>query len=161
MILQRRFKISKSHPRGFYLLKLEKTGKLKRELFIRFKMLRMEGVKDSDILSWWNLSDKEQHEIIQEDIRLIKAFTKTFIKKVNHCIEEINSFMGQVFPQFIQYTSKIDMSETSPLPYELRKRVRDYFELRSIEELDAIKANLKNYPNMNAYIRYLIKNNKM
>lgn len=124
-------------------------------------MLRAEGVTDSDILSWWNLSNKEQHEIIQKDIMLIKSFTKTFIKKVNHRLEEIYSFMEKVFPQFIQYSSKIDISETSPLPYELKKRVREYFELRSIEELNTIKANSENFPNMNAYIRYLIKNKKI
>ena len=154
-------KLSKPLPRGFKLLQLEKAGNLKMELFIVFKMLRAEGVTDSDILSWWNLSNKEQHEIIQKDIRLIKSFTKTFIKKVNHRLDEIYSFMEKVFPQFIQYSSKIDISETSPLPYELKKRVREYFELRSIEELNIIKANSENFPNMNAYIRYLIKNKKI
>lgn len=154
-------KLSKPLPRGFKLLQLEKAGKLKMELFVVFKMLRAEGVTDSDILSWWNLSNKEQHEIIQKDIRLIKSFTKTFIKKVNHRLDEIYSFMEKVFPQFIQYSSKIDISETSPLPYELKKRVREYFELRSIEELNTIKANSENFPNMNAYIRYLIKNKRI
>ena len=154
-------KLSKPPPRGFKLLQLEKAGKLKMELFIVFKMLRAEGVTDSDILSWWNLSNKEQHEIIQKDIMLIKSFTKTFIKKVNHRLDEIYSFMGKVFPQFIRYSSKMDISETSPLPYELKKRVREYFELRSIEELNIIKANSENFPNMNAYIRYLIKNKRI
>jgi hypothetical protein len=154
-------KLSKSPPRGFKLLQLEKAGKLKMELFIVFKMLRAEGVTDSDILSWWNLSNKEQHEIIQKDIMLIKSFTKTFIKKVNHRLDEIYSFMGKVFPQFIRYSSKMDISETSPLPYELKKRVREYFELRSIEELNIIKANSENFPNMNAYIRFMIKNKRI
>jgi hypothetical protein len=147
--------------RGFKMLQLEKSGKLKRELFIVFKMLRADGVTDSDILSWWNLSKKEQLEIIQQDIRLIKSFTKTFIKKVNHRLDEIYSFMEKVFPQFIRYTSKMDISATSPLPYELKKRVREYFELRSIEELNIIKADSENFPNMNAYIRYLIKNKRI
>lgn len=154
-------KLSKPPPRGFKLLQLEKAGKLKMELFIVFKMLRAEGVTDSDILSWWNLSNKEQHEIIQKDIMLIKSFTKTFIKKVNHRLDEIYSFMGKVFPQFIRYSSKMDISETSPLPYELKKRVREYFELRSIEELNIIKANSENFPNMNAYIRFMIKNKRI
>lgn len=154
-------KLSKTPPRGLKLLQLEKAGKLKMELFIIFKMLRAEGVTDSDILSWWNLSNKEQHEIIQKDIGLIKSFTKTFIKKVNNHLDEIYSFMEKVFPQFVQYSSKMDISETSPLPYELKKRVREYFELRSIEELNIIKANSENFPNMNAYIRYLIKNKKI
>ena len=147
--------------RGFKMLQLEKSGKLNRELFIVFKMLRADGVTDSDILSWWNLSNKEQREIIQQDIRLIKSFTKTFIKKVNHKLDEIYGFMGKVFPQFIRYSSKMDISETSPLPYELKKRVREYFELRSIEELNIIKINSENFPNMNAYIRYLIKNKRI
>ena len=147
--------------RGHILLQREKSGKLKMELFIVFKMLRAEGVTDSDILSWWNLSKKEQLEIIQQDIRLIKSFTKTFIKKVNHRLDEIYSFMEKVFPQFIRYTSKMDISATSPLPYELKKRVREYFELRSIEELNIIKADSENFPNMNAYIRHLIKNKRI
>lgn len=154
-------RLSKTPPRGLKLLQLEKAGKLKMELFIVFKMLRAEGVTDSDILSWWNLSNKEQHEIIQKDIRLIKSFTKTFIKKVNHRLDEIYSFMEKVFPQFVLYSSKMNISETSPLPYELKKRVREYFELRSIEELNTIKANSENFPNMNAYIRYLIKNKRI
>ena len=148
-------------PRGIKLLKLEKTGKLNNELFIVFKMLRSEGVTDIDILSWWNLSNSEQAEIIQKDINLVNSFKKTIIEKANCRLDDVFVFMEQVFPQYVQYSAKTVVSDTSPLPYELKKRVQMYFEMRSIEELNKIRDSLKKYPNMNAYVRYLIRNNEL
>ena len=148
-------------PRGVKLLKLEKAGKLKNELFIVFKMLRTEGVTDLDILSWWNLSNSEQTEIIQKDINLVNSFSKTIIDRANCHIDDVFIFMEQVFPQYVQYSAKTVVSETSPLPYELKKRVQMHFEMRSIEELNKIRDSLKKFPNMNAYVRYLIRNNEL
>lgn len=124
-------------------------------------MLRTEGVTDLDILSWWNLSNSEQTEIIQKDINLVNSFSKTIIDRANCHIDDVFIFMEQVFPQYVQYSAKTVVSETSPLPYELKKRVQMHFEMRSIEELNKIRDSLKKFPNMNAYVRYLIRNNEL
>ncbi|HNR53049.1 MAG TPA: DUF4190 domain-containing protein [Candidatus Dojkabacteria bacterium] len=121
--------------------------------------VRAEGATDSDIESWWNLTEVERALIIKDDIVsrmavFIDAKTKGLSDK--KAMDEVK----KAFPIFDIdfYKKNKEDGQNRPLPYELKDKINLHMlELANEIGLEKLKKEVRKYPTFNSYIRNFIE----
>ncbi len=127
------------------------------------RALKEEGATDSDIETWWNLTEEERSIIIQDDIQSrLAVFIDASVKGLSakKAMEEVK----RAFPIYdINFYKEPNEDEQSrPFPYELKDRInRHTFKLAEEIGLEKLKKEIRKYPTFNSYMRDLIEKEKL
>lgn len=151
----------KNKLRGRAILEMEKNGNLDEKTNRILQILRSDGVTDIDIENWWNMPDSEHKNIKKDDEVATIGNIRSLIDMGYSQDDELVNKMRQTFPYFEDFTPETKVTESGPLPYELKIRMMNYFNNLSKEELLKLKEESSRFPTMNAYIRFLIKQKRL
>ncbi|MHC1716608.1 MAG: DUF4190 domain-containing protein [Candidatus Dojkabacteria bacterium] len=121
--------------------------------------VKAEGATDSDIESWWNLTETERASIIEDDMTsrmavFLDAKTKGLSDK--RAMDEVK----KAFPIFDIdfYKETWEGEKNRPLPYELKDKINLHMlELADEIGLERLKKEVRKYPTFNSYIRDFIE----
>jgi hypothetical protein len=127
------------------------------------KSVKSEGATDSDIKSWWNLTEAERASIIKDDMQsriavFIDAKTKGLSDK--NAMKEVK----KTFPIFdIDFYKETEEKEQNqPLPYELKDKINLHMiKLTNRIGLEKLKKEVRKYPTFNAFIKDSMKSDKL
>ena len=124
--------------------------------FMNINIKREDGVRDKDIIWFWNMHPLERCmlEIDDENSRMT-TFMANIEKGISH--EESANQVRKFHPMFgdpkdITHTHGDDR----PLPPELKDRINKWIE-KQASNTEAVKQKLQQYSTMNAFIRAEIK----
>lgn len=143
---------------GSLLLSLEgEDGKIRSMLASR----RQAGVKNEDILWWWNMHDLERRMMLKVDEQ---RRTTQYLRhrQAGLSKDEAGARVRMYYPT---YGDPEDMFETSlednHLPPELKRRIDRYIQKRLEIDGDRLKADMEASTTFNALVRREIKNGKL
>ena len=149
---------------GDLLLEAEPTDKKTKEMLAK---KRIEGVRDEDIIWWWNMHDYERWMIIKVDENSRMALFIDEIAKSDADSEEEASLeatkkIRKFFPMF---GDPDDTTHTKgndrPLPYELKDRINIYIEKYKKKDPNMLKKVIENSSTFNSLIRNEIKSGNL
>lgn len=139
---------------------VKKLGEMHRQ---ELPKKRAEGVRDEDILWWWNINEVEREAMDLFDntsrmatfIHVIR--TESFESK-EELYKEASKRVRKTFPMFgdpadTEHTEGDDR----PLPYELKDRVNIYTGKRMMSDPESYKKEIESSTTINAHIRKAIQ----
>ena len=141
-------------PSDFGSLVLQKEKE--NPAFMKMNIKRQEGVRDEDILWFWNMYPLERCvlEVDDENTRLA-TFTNHIEKGMSSedAVKELRKFHPMLGnPEDTEYTKGDDR----PLPPELKDRINKWLE-KHMDNPEAFKNKLQQFKTMNAFIRSEIR----
>jgi hypothetical protein len=135
---------------GEYLLDHQST---RSDVHKMLTKRRKEGVRDQDILWWWNLNELERQLIRQIDDTFRVAMLSQYIEQ-GKSQEEAAEYVRKLYPI---YGDPEDTTQTKddnrPLPFELKDRVNKYIEYRISNDYDKFQNDIDKSSTLNALIR--------
>lgn len=146
-------KYDENHNLGEVMLKIENKDATIKKMFL---MLRKEGVRDEDILEWWNRSDVERRFFIACD-NINKTYLCETRIKIGDSPEEAVSYARKYLPMYGKpEDTGFASGNDKLLPYELIGRINMYIQMRAISP-DAYKKEFLRFSTFNAFIRQKIR----
>ena len=127
-------------------------------------LLKVEGVTDSDIRWWWNMSEVERRMAREVDAISRRG---AFMQFLEDGLEPPDAAfkVKTHFPTFgtFQYSDPQLKGENRPLPYELKKRIGEWIvkKMKSEPTGRSFKMNCEKAGSEDAYIRQEIKNGNL
>jgi hypothetical protein len=122
---------------------------------------RKEGVKDPDILWWWNMHDLERRMMLKVDEQ---RRTTEYLRYRQAGLSK-DEAGAKVRTHYPSYGEPDDMTqanpEDAPLPAELKRRIDRYIARRSLADPDEFKRELEECSTFNAQVRKEIKNGNL
>lgn len=137
---------------GNFILENEKED----PSFMNMDVKRQDGVRDEDVIWFWNMHPLERCMLLVfDDFFRIATFLK--FKDTGMSEEEAANEMKKFFPIFgdpknTSHAQGVDR----PLPYELKDRINKWTE-KNTKNLNMLEERRKKYTSMNAFIRAEIK----
>jgi hypothetical protein len=149
---------------GDILVGKQETGKdaakdyLRGALQKQLDKARQEGARDEDIQWWYNLSSVEREMIIMmEDIERYALYRKCRVDEGLSSDESVK----KVRKYNPMYGDPSDTTHTKgkdrPLPAELKNRIDNYIEKKSVTDREVYKKAIEESSTLNALIRTEIK----
>jgi hypothetical protein len=147
-------------PEGYgslLLSKEEEDGKIRSMLASR----RHEGVKNEDIVWWWNMHDLERRMMLKVDEQR-RTTQYLRYRQAGLSKDEAGERIRTYYPT---YGDPDDLPMTSPednhLPPELKRRIDRYIQKRLEIDGDGLRAEMEASTTFNALVRKEIKNGKL
>ena len=147
-------------PEGYGNILLSKEGedeKIRSMLASR----RQEGVKNEDILWWWNMHDLERRMMLKVDEQ---RRTTQYLRYRQAGLSK-GEAGGRVRAYYPTYGDPDDLPEDRPedshLPPELKRRIDHYIRKRLEIDGDGLKKEMEASTTFNALVRKEIKNGRL
>jgi len=134
-----------------------KIGKIVDSIRQSLPQKRRDGVKDKDILWWWNRSDIQRRFILADDNILLTYLAKSFLQSGligGKAIAKVRKYMP-LYGEPIK--TSFPQSDERPLPYELKDRVNKYMVERSLKDKLKYQEDMENAKSFNTLIRNEIR----
>jgi len=134
-----------------------KIGKIVDSIRQSLPQKRRDGVKDKDILWWWNRSDIQRRFILADDNILLTYLAKSFLQSGligGKAIAKVRKYMP-LYGEPIK--TSFPQSVERPLPYELKDRVNKYMVERSLKDKLKYQEDMENAKSFNTLIRNEIR----
>lgn len=138
---------------GDYLLEHESSDP---QIGKKLRAKRSDGVRDSDIRWWWNMSVVERGLLMKMDE---VAHTALFLQKKEEekTAEEAAKILWKFHPQFGDPEQGEEVSqEDRPIPFELKKRVAAFTEERMARDAAQFAKEIESCSSFNALVRSAI-----
>lgn len=119
---------------------------------------RNEGVKDQDVIWWWNIHDLERRIMLKHDDWCKVTVFKKFREEDGLSKDEAGKRVGKTYPIFGNPDDTTHTTgEDRPLPFELKDRINIYVEKRAKIDPEKFKEDVEESSSLNALIRKEIK----
>jgi len=138
-------------------------NKIAKNIRQKLPQKKAEGVREEDIIWWWNLNDIERRVMLKHDDIAKTSLFISKLKEINEPSKEkaANIAASQVRKFHPTYGDPDDTTHTNgddrPLPYELKDRVNIYIEKRYQSDPHKYKKELEQSNTFNALIRKEIR----
>lgn len=139
---------------GDFLLEVESSDETIQSSLAK---KRKEGVRDEDIRWWFNMNDLERSILLKlDDVNRRALFTK--LREEDGLSEgEAANGVRKGYPIFGDPDTTVTKGEDSPLPYELKDRIRSYVEKRMQGYPGTFKKEIEDSSSFNALVRREVK----
>jgi len=123
-----------------------------------WRAMQASGVREQDVLEWWDIPDVERRLMLSDDASFRTAM---WIAKMEEGLtgDEAARFVWQTRPVFGDPTAPptfADDRTSTMLPVELKLRFMRWSESKTDEEWEDVKREREAFSTMNAYLRDLI-----
>lgn len=114
---------------------------------------RKEGVRNEDIRWWWNMHDLERCIMVEID-NLPRMAVYTHSLEHGMSFEEATAKVRKCHPMYGEFSdTSTTTGEDRPLPYELKDRVNNYIEKKTLSDPEGLKKEVGQSSSFNALVR--------
>jgi len=114
---------------------------------------RKEGVRNEDIRWWWNMHDLERCIMVKID-NLPRMAMYTHNLEHGMSFEEAAAKVRKCHPMYGEPNDTSNtIGEDRPLPYELKDRVNNYIEKKTLSDPEGLKKKVEKSSSLNALVR--------
>ena len=125
------------------------------------KVALNDGVRESDVLDWWNLNDVERRLLIESDMTMLLAQVRVLLKS-GMTLDEAFPEAARTNATFGDPTNTIASGDNRPLPWELKLRVLRWKQQKGQDYLrSGWNGDCRKHSSANAFIRSLIRSGAM